>query len=64
MNKFERDCKDFIENSGYTFSEEAINDMTQSAKAADLWNNPVYREELKLKMIAKLLNYKEDGQRD
>lgn len=58
MNKegiFEKDCKRFIKESGYTFSEETERMLLQSAKAGDLEFNNDYVMERKIRIVDLLL---------
>ena len=58
MNKeglFEKDCKRFIKESGYTFSEETERMLLQSAKAGDLEFDSAYIMERKVRMLDLLL---------
>lgn len=58
MNKegiFEKDCKKFIKESGYTFSKKLENFLLQSAIAGDLEFDSPYIIERKIRMIDLLL---------
>ena len=52
---FEKDCKRFIKESGYTFSEEIERMLLQSAKAGDLEFDSTYIMERKVRMMDLLL---------